>query len=167
MTSLDSDLSIENLCFSYPEYPGIAARELFSGLNLQLSAGSTAVVLARPDQGKTTLCRVLAGLLPRFSGGGASGQVCLGTVRLLEQPPYDLIEQVGLVFQHPGEQLPPPAKDTEVVAEVYFLFKIGTILGIRWLSMSILLIHRSVKPFVHILKRKYTSGSTFNFQCST
>ena len=114
MTSIDPDLSIRNLYFSFPEYPGIAARHLFGGLNLELPAGSIAVLLARPDQGKTTLCRVFAGLIPRFTGGELQGEVSLGTLQLLEQVPYELIEQVGLVFQHPGEQLLASRCDSEV-----------------------------------------------------
>lgn len=114
MTSIDSGLSIRNLFFSYPEYPGIAARHLFSDLNLELPAGGISVLLARPDQGKTTLCRVLAGLIPRFTGGELRGEARLGTLQLLEQLPYELIEQVGLVFQHPGEQLLASRCDSEV-----------------------------------------------------
>ena len=72
------------------------------------------MLLARPDQGKTTLCRVLAGLIPRFSGGEIKGQVCLGPIKPLDQEPYELIDQVGLVFQHPGEQLLTSRCDAEV-----------------------------------------------------
>jgi len=72
------------------------------------------VLLARPDQGKTTLCRVLAGLIPRFSGGEIKGEVCLGPIKPLDQEPYELIDQVGLVFQHPGEQLLTSRCDAEV-----------------------------------------------------
>jgi energy-coupling factor transporter ATP-binding protein EcfA2 len=114
VTPNDPELVLENLSFSYPEYPGVAARRLFSGLDLELPAGSIAVLLARPDQGKTTLCRMLAGLIPRFSGGDLQGQVRLDNLQLLEQNPYELIEQVGLVFQHPGEQLLTSRCDSEV-----------------------------------------------------
>jgi energy-coupling factor transporter ATP-binding protein EcfA2 len=114
VTPKDPDLFIKNLSFSYPEYPGIAARQLFTDLNLQLSAGTIAVLLARPDQGKTTLCRVLAGLIPRFSGGDIQGEVRLGALRLEDREPYDLIEQIGLVFQHPGEQLLASRCDSEI-----------------------------------------------------
>jgi energy-coupling factor transporter ATP-binding protein EcfA2 len=114
VTPIDPDLSISNLSFSYPEYPGIAARRLFDSLDLQLPAGKIAVLLSRPDQGKTTLCRVLAGLVPRFTGGEIQGEVRLGAVRLLEKDPYELIEQVGLIFQHPGEQLLTSRCDSEI-----------------------------------------------------
>ena len=114
MIPLDPEISIQNLSFSYPEYPGIAARHLFRDLNLDLPGGSIAVLLARPDQGKTTLCRVLSGLIPRFTGGEVQGEVCLGPIRSLEQEPYELIDQVGLVFQHPGEQLLTSRCDSEV-----------------------------------------------------
>ena len=114
MIPIESDLSIQNIRFSYPEYPGVPSRQLFDGLNLQLPAGTIAVLLARPDQGKTTLCRVLAGLVPRFTGGEVEGEARLGAVRLLGQDPFQLIDQVGLVFQHPGEQLLTSRCDAEI-----------------------------------------------------
>ncbi|MBN2553118.1 MAG: ABC transporter ATP-binding protein [Spirochaetales bacterium] len=114
MTQSTAHLVVTDLHFSYPEYPGIAARKLFNGLNLRLPAGSMALLLARPDQGKTTLCRVLAGLIPRFSGGRLRGTARLGGVELLDSRPYDLIDQVGLVFQHPGEQLLLSRCDSEI-----------------------------------------------------
>jgi len=110
----EPDLTIENLCFSYPEYPGLPARCLFDGLDLELAEASIAVLLARPDQGKTTLCRTLVGLVPRFSGGSVEGRVRLGSVELLEHQPFDLLQQVGLVFQHPGEQLLLSRCDSEI-----------------------------------------------------
>jgi energy-coupling factor transport system ATP-binding protein len=112
--SQNSDLSIENLYFSYPEYPGLPTRRLFNGLDLELAEAGIALLLARPDQGKTTLCRILGGLVPRFSGGSVEGRILLGNVRLLEHQPFDLLEQVGLVFQHPGEQLLLSRCDSEI-----------------------------------------------------
>jgi energy-coupling factor transporter ATP-binding protein EcfA2 len=107
-------LSIENLCFSYPEYPGLPTRRLLNGLDLEIAEAGIALLLARPDQGKTTLCRTLGGLVPRFSGGSVDGRVQLGSVQLLEHQPFDLLEQVGLVFQHPGEQLFLSRCDSEI-----------------------------------------------------
>ncbi len=114
MISQNSDLTIENLCFSYPEYPGLPTRRLFNGLDLEIVEAGIALLLARPDQGKTTLCRTLGGLVPRFSGGSVEGRVQLGSVQLLEHQPFDLLEQVGLVFQHPGEQLFLSRCDSEI-----------------------------------------------------
>jgi energy-coupling factor transporter ATP-binding protein EcfA2 len=114
VTPIEPELSIQNLSFSYPEYPGVAARRLFNGLNLEIPVGNIAVLLARPDWGKTTLCRVLAGLIPRFTGGEVEGEVRLGAARLLGRDPFQLIEQVGLVFQHPGEQLLTSRCDSEI-----------------------------------------------------
>jgi len=110
----NSDLTIENLCFSYPEYPGLPTRRLFKGLDLQIAEAGISLLLARPDQGKTTLCRTLGGLVPRFSGGTVDGRIQLGEVQLLEHQPFELLEQVGLVFQHPGEQLFLSRCDSEI-----------------------------------------------------
>ena len=114
MSISEADLSIEDLCFTYPAYPGIKARILFEGLNLRIQAGRIAVLLAQPDQGKTTLCRILSGLIPRFSGGTLTGRMSLADAALTAHQPYELLERVGLIFQQPGEQLLTSRCDAEI-----------------------------------------------------
>jgi energy-coupling factor transporter ATP-binding protein EcfA2 len=107
-------LSIKNLSFQYPEYPQFHTQALFRNLNLDLERGRVGLLLAKPDAGKTTLCRVLMGLVPRFSGGELCACLELAGEELQRLEPYDLIERVGLVFQNPGEQLFLSRCDSEV-----------------------------------------------------
>jgi energy-coupling factor transporter ATP-binding protein EcfA2 len=107
-------LQLRHLGFAYPEYPGLPLRPIFGDVGFALPEGQITVLLGRPDSGKTTLCRILMGLVPRFSGGKLSGQLLLAGAPLSERPPYELLEQVGLVFQNPGEQLVLSRCDSEV-----------------------------------------------------
>jgi energy-coupling factor transporter ATP-binding protein EcfA2 len=109
-----AEITIEHLCFSYPEYPNLPARALLDGVDLSVDRGGIGLVLGASDEGKTTLARILGGLVPRFSGGSIDGVVRAAGADVRTSPPYDLVEQVGLVFQHPDEQIVCTRCDAEV-----------------------------------------------------
>lgn len=114
MNPEEPSLRVRGLSFCYPDYPGLPAKELFRDLELELPRGSMTALLGAPDSGKTTLCRILTGLVPRFSGGALEGRVLLPGGELGERPPFELVEEVGLVFQNPADQLFAPRCDLEV-----------------------------------------------------
>ncbi len=106
-------LRIDGLRFSFP--PGdIPAAPLFDGLDTALAPGEQGVLLGGADQGKSTLSRILAGLVPRFTGGVLEGVVEAGGADVRCTPPFHLLEAVGVVFQDPDEQLFTTRCDTEV-----------------------------------------------------
>jgi energy-coupling factor transport system ATP-binding protein len=111
---LKSALEVRGLRFRYPDYPSLPAAPLFRGLDLELAAGEVALVLGGPDAGKSTLCRILAGLVPRFSGGTVEGELRVAGKAVLEARPFERIRDLGLVFQNPAEQLFTARCDTEV-----------------------------------------------------
>ncbi len=102
---MKSALEVRGLSFRFPDYPNLPAAPLFRELDLELPAGQIALVLGAPDSGKSTLCRILAGLVPRFSGGALEGSIRIAGRSILESRPYERIRDVGLVFQNPAEQL--------------------------------------------------------------
>jgi energy-coupling factor transporter ATP-binding protein EcfA2 len=101
-------LSIQDLSFRYPPRlptgPGSGALVLDS-LTLEIPSAATAVLLGRADAGKTTLARIIAGLVPRFTGGGIAGSVKVQGRDIRPALPYDLVETIGLVAQDSEEQL--------------------------------------------------------------
>ncbi len=107
-------LDVKNLSFRYPEYSNFRTEILFSGLNLRVKKGSISLILAPPDTGKTTLARIFCGLIPRFTGGYIEGRVLLNGKDVLSSNPYDLVEDVGIVFQNPDEQILTTSCDTEI-----------------------------------------------------
>ena len=107
-------IDVTRLSFRYPDYPGLPARPLLVGLDLDVPRGAIAVLLGASDEGKTTLARILGGLVPRFSGGEVGGTVQVADGDPLRSAPYDLLESVGLVFQHPDEQITATRCDAEV-----------------------------------------------------
>ncbi|MCX7029762.1 MAG: ABC transporter ATP-binding protein [Spirochaetes bacterium] len=119
----NAGIEITDLSFSYPEYPGLPARSLLDGVDLSVSEGEIGLVLGASDEGKTTLARILGGLVPRFTGGTIGGSVRASGADVRRIPPYDLLERVGLVFQHPDEQIVGTRCDTEVA---FALESLGT-----------------------------------------
>ena len=95
-------LSVKDLSFQYPSYPGLESRSLFKGLSFELEKGSMNLLLALPGAGKTTLSRILTGLVPAYTGGQLSGEIRKEG-------------ETGIVFQNPDEQLFCSTAEKEVV----------------------------------------------------
>ncbi len=102
---MKSALEVRGLSFRYPDYPHLRAAQLFRGLDLELAEGEIGLLLGGPDSGKSTLCRILTGLVPRFSGGALGGQVRVAGRSMLDSSPFERLRDIGLVFQNPSEQL--------------------------------------------------------------
>lgn len=107
-------LSVQDLYFRYPDYTGFRSRILFSSLSFELKTGSLAVLFGLPDSGKTTLSRILGGLIPRFTGGELKGDIIVNGKNIKDYKPYELIEDIGIVFQNPEEEIFTTRCDTEV-----------------------------------------------------
>jgi len=90
-----------------------ANRLVLDELSFSVRPATTAVILGRADAGKTTLARIIVGLVPRFTGGGIAGEVRLLGAPTRSVPPYDLVQAVGLVAQDSEEQLFTTRCDTE------------------------------------------------------
>ncbi len=108
-------LELKHLSFRYPDYPGLAFPRLFSDISLELDEGDFRIILGKPESGKTTLSRIITGLVPRYTGGKLTGSVLLNGINTAGLKPYDMIEQAGSVFQNPDEQIITTRCDTEIV----------------------------------------------------
>jgi energy-coupling factor transport system ATP-binding protein len=106
-------LEIQDLCYSYPAYHSGIKHEVFNKLNLQIDEGTINIILGKPEAGKTTLARIIAGLIPSATGGTFSGRILLDGRNITSEKACNLIEQLGLVFQDPEEQLISTRADTE------------------------------------------------------
>jgi energy-coupling factor transport system ATP-binding protein len=107
-------LRIEGLRFTYPALEGSAEpAPLFEGLSVRLDDGARGVVLGGADQGKTTLSRIIAGLVPRFSGGRLEGELEAAGRDARGALPCQMLETIGVLFQDPDEQLFTTRCDTE------------------------------------------------------
>lgn len=89
--------------FSY-RYPVSAALAL-NDLDLSVDSGELLAVVGPNGAGKSTLCYALAGYIPQFFSGHASGGLRVAGRDALEVGPEALAGEVGLVFQDPFNQI--------------------------------------------------------------
>jgi energy-coupling factor transport system ATP-binding protein len=93
-------------------YPG-AVEPALSDVNLEVGGGLT-VVAGPSGGGKSTLLRVLNGLVPHFHGGRIAGAAQVAGHDVIETPTRRLARTVGFVFQDPELQTVYDAVDREV-----------------------------------------------------
>lgn len=93
MINASVGLTVRGLSKSYGQ------ANVLSGVDFQVPVGETLVILGDSGCGKTTLLRILAGLLPE-----TSGEVLWGTMRLNGVAPRDrgvvYLDQEPLLFEH-------------------------------------------------------------------
>lgn len=104
-------VQLDRLTYRYPNAVEPALREV----DLRLDSGVT-LVSGPSGGGKSTLLRVLNGLVPHFHGGTWSGRARIAGHEVVTTPTRRLAREVGFVFQDPERQ----AVATEVVREVAF-----------------------------------------------
>lgn len=107
---MEALLELESACYEYaPDIPALA------GLSLAVSPGERVVILGANGCGKTTLLKLLGGLLfPQRGRYRAFGRDI--SERLLLQDPFGLFfrKEVGILFQNVDAQLFNPTVEDEI-----------------------------------------------------
>lgn len=103
-------IRFHDVSFSYPDdnHGGL------KHIDLTIPDGQCVLLCGRSGCGKTTLTRLLNGLIPQFFAGTLTGNVELDGQSLLELPLYRIAEQVGSVFQNPRTQFFNVDTDSEI-----------------------------------------------------
>ena len=73
-------------------------------ISLAIPDGQVAVLCGASGCGKTTLTRLLNGLVPHYFEGNLTGAVIIDGKSIAAQPLWDTARQVGSVFQNPRSQ---------------------------------------------------------------
>ncbi|ADD67733.1 ABC transporter related protein [Denitrovibrio acetiphilus DSM 12809] len=104
-------IKLENVSF---EYFGRRADSI-SDVSLELNKGECLLLCGRSGSGKTTITKLLNGLIPNFHEGSMFGRVTVGHLQVNETPMYMIAEVVGSVFQNPRTQFFNVDTDSEIV----------------------------------------------------
>ena len=100
----------QDLIYYYPDRKKPALNQI----NLQIEEGEFLLLIGGSGSGKSSLARVLAGLIPEFYGGRFGGQVYFQNRNLKEFKRRNLVQEIGIVFQDPEKQLVMAGVEAEV-----------------------------------------------------
>ena len=93
-------IEFQNVSFSYPE----SGDGALQNIDLTIPDGQCVLLCGRSGCGKTTLTRLINGLIPQFFAGELTGRVLLDGEDIFSLPMYRIAEKVGSVFQNPRTQ---------------------------------------------------------------
>lgn len=97
-------IEIKNLTFSYPG----AEQPTLKNVSLEIEKGDFIAVVGNNGCGKSTLCKVMNGLIPHFISGEFEGTVTAGGLNTLQADIGTLARKVGYVYQDFENQIVRP-----------------------------------------------------------
>ena len=97
-------VEITGLTYSYPG----ASQPTLNGISLKIEKGDFLAVVGNNGCGKSTLCKVLIGLIPHFITGDFRGEVRVEGLNTLESEVGTLAQKVGYVYQDFENQIVRP-----------------------------------------------------------
>ena len=103
-------IEFQNVSFAYPDSTDGGLKNI----DLTIPDGQCVLLCGRSGCGKTTLTRLINGLIPQFFAGNLSGEILLDGESLANLPMYRIAEKVGSVFQNPRTQFFNVDTDSEI-----------------------------------------------------
>ncbi len=104
------NIELKGVSFAYPESKNGALKNI----DLKIKQGEFVLLAGSSGCGKTTVTRILNGLIPGFYGGKLEGQVLLDGRNIGEYKSYELASRMGSVFQNPRTQFFNVDTDSEI-----------------------------------------------------
>ena len=101
-------IECRDVSFSYPASGPVDGECLTEGalkhITCTIKDGSFVLLCGASGCGKTTITRLLNGLIPHFYEGTFSGDVSVCGMHVQEEEIYQISRKVGSVFQNPRSQ---------------------------------------------------------------
>ena len=91
-------IEIKDVSFTYES--GESENSL-RNINLKIKDGETVLLCGESGCGKTTLTRLINGLIPHYYNGQLTGQIYLDGKEVKDYQLYQIAPMVGSVFQNP------------------------------------------------------------------
>jgi len=90
-------IQFSNVSLTYPN----STRTILDGLNLTIKEGELVLVIGPTGCGKSSLLRLINGLVPHHTGGILSGDICVDGISTQLVKPGGLAHLIGIVGQNP------------------------------------------------------------------
>ncbi|MDR1205300.1 MAG: ATP-binding cassette domain-containing protein [Peptococcaceae bacterium] len=103
-------ISLKQVTFSYEKHEPEAVRDI----DIAVKDGECVLLCGRSGCGKTTVIRLINGLIPNFYPGDLRGSVIVNGKTVSDTPMFELAEQIGSVFQNPRTQFFNVDTDSEI-----------------------------------------------------
>ena len=94
-------VKMKNVSFHYESETKTAGIE---NINLEANKGEVVLLCGESGCGKTTLTRLINGLIPHYFEGKLTGEVLINGEDITKMPLYETAKYVGSVFQNPRSQ---------------------------------------------------------------
>jgi energy-coupling factor transport system ATP-binding protein len=101
---------LDKVSYLYPESPDLVLKNI----SLEIRKGEFLGIIGPTGAGKTTLCLVLNGIVPRFYGGRFFGYATIAGQDSLDASVSSLAQYVGAVFEDPETQLLATSIENEI-----------------------------------------------------
>ena len=88
----------------YYSYPG-AKKHALKGIDLSVKKGECLAVMGENGAGKTSLCKLINGIIPNVYGGRLSGTVTVDGVNTAASTVAHLAQKAGMVMDDPDAQI--------------------------------------------------------------
>ena len=95
------NISLKNISFSYTDSLDDA---VLKDLNLEIHSGECVILAGESGCGKTTISKLINGLIPHYHSGTMKGDVLLGDHNTADMTLVKISKVVGSVFQNPRSQ---------------------------------------------------------------
>lgn len=105
------NVSLKNVSFSYSDSLDNA---VIKNLNFEIKSGECVVLVGESGCGKTTISKLINGLIPLYQSGTMAGDVLLGDKNTADMTLVEISRYVGSVFQNPRSQFFNIDTDSEI-----------------------------------------------------
>lgn len=119
-------IELRNTTYFYPNTTAPA----IENVNLSIDYGELVAIAGPSGGGKSTVARIVTGLIPHIYGGSLSGEVSVDGVNVVEEGIRSIIGRIGIVLQVPENQIVNLVVEEEVAFPLEnLLFDAKTILS--------------------------------------